>query len=130
MIHTRRIPAFHLMMMIRCSYAEIMNDDVFTLGSRHLSYAFRHSRLTHEDGSLSLNGLLNHGGTTRKIRQMNRQGHRKLKEIDETQIGRNMRSRNTAIVFMMPLAHICCNSNKSRVQIGYLTRNEFMNLAS
>ena len=26
---------------------------------------------------------------------------------------------------MMPLAHICCNSNKSRVQIGFLTRNEY-----
>ena len=98
-------------------YAEIMNNDMFTLGSKHLSYIFRHSRLTHEDGSLSLNELLSHGGATRKIRQMNRQGHRKLKEIDETQIGRNMRSRNTAIVFMMPLAQICCNSNKSRCKL-------------
>ena len=103
-------------------YAEIMNNDMFTLGSKHLSYIFRHNRLTHEDGSLSLNELLNHGGTTRKIRQVNRQGHRRLEEIDETQVSKNMKSRNTAITFLMPLAHICCNSNKSHVQIGFLTR--------
>jgi hypothetical protein len=30
-------------------------------GSRHLSYLFQHTKLTHEDGSLSLNEMLSHG---------------------------------------------------------------------
>lgn len=77
-------------------YVAIMNDIVFEPGSKHFSYVFRRSRLPHEDGSLCLNELFNHGGTTRKIREM-----------------------PWCIYVVIP-----CNSNKSRVQIGLLTRAE------
>ena len=78
-------------------YVAIMNDIVFEPGSKHFSYVFRRSRLPHEDGSLCLNELFNHGGTTRKIREMNSRGHKKLKTLDESQVGKNMRIRATAI---------------------------------
>lgn len=38
----------------------MLQDWFFENTSRHLSYMFRHSKIFHEDGSLSLNELLNH----------------------------------------------------------------------
>jgi hypothetical protein len=101
-------------------YATNVNDPVFELGSKPLSYVFRHSRLPHEDGSLSLNELFKHGGTTRKIQEMNNRGHKKFKTLGESQAGKNMKGRITAIMYMLPLAHICCNSNQS-----FLARAEY-----
>ena len=89
-------------------YAEAMHDPIFEVASRHLSYFFRHSWLTHSDGSLTLDARLNH-----------------MKEIDTDNISQAMRSRIPAIKSMLPLAHICCNSNKSRVMLGFLTRQEY-----
>ena len=60
-----------------------MNDPIFEIGSGHLAYVFRHSRhsrLIHQDGSLTLNVLLNHGQTGRKIRHMHNECHDRMKE--------------------------------------------------
>ena len=59
-------------------YNVALNDVPFQKGSKHVSYLFRHSLLPHVDGSLSLNELLNHHGTTRKLRQMRTKCHRSV----------------------------------------------------
>lgn len=99
-----------------------MNDPIFEIGSGHLAYVFRHSRLIHQDGSLTLNVLLNHGQAGRKIRHMYNECHDRMKEIDTDCIAMNVKSRIPAIKNLLPLAHICCNSNKSRVQVGFLNK--------
>ena len=57
-------------------------DYYFELGSRHLSYTFRHTYLLHEDGSLSLHELLYNQATARKIRAMYREGLQSLTQLD------------------------------------------------
>ena len=57
-------------------------DYYFELGSRHMSYIFRHTNLLHEDGSLSLHELLYHQATARKIRAMYREGLQSLIQLD------------------------------------------------
>ena len=57
-------------------------DYFYEMGSRHLSYLFRPTNLLHEDGSLSLNELLYHQGTARKIRAMYREGLQALTQLD------------------------------------------------
>ena len=81
--------------------------------------SFCHMKTDHL-GSLSLNEFFKHGGTTRKIREMNNRGHKKFKTLGVSQAGKNMRGRITAIMYMLPLAHICCNSNQS-----FLARAEY-----
>jgi len=81
-------------------HAEAMNDPIFEIGSGHLAYVFRHSRhsrLIHQDGSLTLNVLLNHGQTGRKIRHMHNECHDRMKEIDTDCIAMNVKSRIPAI---------------------------------
>lgn len=56
---------------------------------------------------------------------MHRDGHERLKEIETDRIAKKPQSRSSAIMHLMPLAHTCCNSNKSRVQIGFLTKAEY-----
>ena len=94
-------------------------------GSRHLSYLFRHTNLTHEDGSLSLNEMLSHGETARKIRAMHQQGHDKLRYVNEADIPAALRGRRDSISFLMPLAHVICDANKSRAMIGFLSTDNF-----
>ena len=100
-------------------------DYYFEMGSRHLSYLFRHTNLLHEDGSLSLNELLYHHGTARKIRSMYRECSRSLIKINEDEVPIRLRDRNNTMRFLMPLAHVVCDSNKSRAMIGYLTTDDF-----
>jgi len=100
-------------------------DYFFEMGSRHLSYLFRHTNLLHEDGSLSLNELLYHQGTARKIRAMYREGLRSLIKINEDEVPVSLRDRNNTMRFLMPLAHVVCDSNKSRAMVGYLTTDNF-----
>ena len=57
---------------------DALQDRWLEKGSRHLSYLFRHTKLTHEDGSVSLNEMLSHGEAARKIRGMNKKGHERL----------------------------------------------------
>ena len=94
-------------------------------GSRHLSYIFRHTNLLHEDGSLSLNEMLSHIETARKIRAMHKDGLQLLNQISVAEIPASLRSRNNTIRFLMPLAHVICDSNKSRAMVGFLTTDNF-----
>ena len=100
-------------------------DYFYEMGSRHLSYLFRHTNLLHEDGSLSLNELLYHQGTARKIRAMYREGLRSLININEDEVPVSLRDRNNTMRFLMPLAHVVCDSNKTRAMVGFLTTDNF-----
>ena len=100
-------------------------DYFFEMGSRHLSYAFRHMNLLHEDGSLSLHELLYHQGTARKIRAMYRDGLQALIQLDVGEVPISLRDRNNTMRFLMPLAHVVCDANKSRAMVGYLTTDNF-----
>ena len=53
-------------------------------GSKHFSYVFRHSLLPHEDGSLSLNELLNHRGSQVKLRSMRNHGPEILFSVNKS----------------------------------------------
>ena len=53
---------------IRRDHSEVGEDYSFYKASSHFSYAFRHSLLRHDDGSLSLNEIFNHVGSIRKIK--------------------------------------------------------------
>ena len=90
-------------------------------GSRHLSYIFRHTNLLHEDGSLSLNEMLSHSETARKIRAMYREGLQSLIQISVAEIPANLRGRNNTVRFLMPLAYVVCDANKYRAMVGFLT---------
>ena len=100
-------------------------DHYFEMASRHMSYIFRHTNLMHRDGSLSLHELLYHQGTARKIRSLYREGMRSLQIYDEDEISMRLRSRDNTIRFLMPLAHVICDSNKARAMIGYLSTDDF-----
>ena len=88
-------------------------------GSKHLSDLFRHTKLTPEDGSLC------HGETARKIRDMHKSGHAMLSQIDVGAVLAPLRGRNNTIRFLMPLAHVICDANKSRAMIGFLSTDNF-----
>ena len=107
-------------------HSEVGEDYAFHKASSHLTYIFRHTYLKHEDGSLSLNELFNHGMTMRKIKHC---GHRdadpRLTQLDEGRIKPSMKNKRDSIRFLLPLAHVLANSNKSRFQIGYHTRATF-----
>ena len=107
-------------------HSEVGEDHAFHKASSHLTYIFRHTYLKHEDGSLSLNELFNHGMTMRKIKHC---GHRdadpRLTQLDEGRIKPSMKNKRDSIRFLLPLAHVLANSNKSRFQIGYHTRATF-----
>ena len=79
----------------------------------------------HEDGSLSLNELLDHAETARKIRAMYRDGYQALNQIDVAAVPASLRGKNNTIRFLMPLAHVVCDANKSRAVIGFLTQDNF-----
>ena len=38
----------------------------------------------------------------------------------------NDKSRHAAVEFLLPAAHLCCNSNKSRCQVGYITEEDYV----
>ena len=100
-------------------------DYYFEMASRHLSYVFRHTNLTHEDGSLSLHEHLYHQGTARKIRSLNRGGLKSLQLFDEDEVPMSVKDRGNTMRFLMPLAHTICDSNKARAMIGFLTTETF-----
>ena len=105
-------------------YEQLINHEAFIKGSKHFTYVFRHSLLLHEDGSLSLNELLNHRGTQIKMRQMRSHGPTTMSRVDKSLV--KNKSRHSAIEFLLPLAHAICNSNKERVQIGYMEVGNFL----
>ena len=100
-------------------------DSHFEYASRHLSYGFRHTNLLHRDGSLSLHELLHHQGTARKIRSLYREGMKSLQIYDENEISMRLRDRGNTFSFLMPLAHVVCDSNKARAMIGYVSTEYF-----
>ena len=100
-------------------------DYHFEMASRHMSYIFRHTNLLHRDGSLSLHELLYHQGTARKIRSLYRDGMKSLQIYEEDEISMRLRSRDNTIRFLMPLAHVICDSNKARAMIGFLSTDDF-----
>jgi hypothetical protein len=81
--------------------------------------------LLHQDGSLSLHEMLNHGQTARKIRAMYQNCHDRLRWANEAEVPAALRGRMNSIKSLMPSAHVVCDSNKSRAMIGYLTQNNF-----
>ena len=104
---------------------DALQDRWLEKGSRHLSYLFQHTKLTHEDGPLSLNEMLTHGETARKIRTMHRECHENLSYVNLAGIPAPLRGRRNTISFLIPLAHVICDSNKSRSMIGFLTVDNF-----
>ena len=100
-------------------------DSHFETTSRHLSYLFRHRNLMHRDGSLSLHELISHPGTARKIRTLFREGKKFLQDFDPNELSMHIRSRENTVRFLMPLAHVICDSNKARAMIGYVTTEDF-----
>ena len=69
---------------------------------RHLSYIFRHADLVHEDGSLSVNELLDHAETARKIRAMYRDGY--IKHSIRSMLPQ---SRLLSVAKIMPFVFLC-----------------------
>ena len=104
-------------------YNEILNDEAYQRGSKHYSYLFRHSLLSHKDGSLSLNEMLHHRGTTQKLKHMRDNCDKRVLRVNKEEV--QNKSRHSAIEFLMPAAHLCCDSNKARCQIGYITEEEY-----
>ena len=100
-------------------------DSHFETMSRHLSYIFRHTKLMHRDGSLSLHELISHPGTARKIRALYREGRKFLQAFDQNELSMQVRRRENTVAFLMPLAHVICDSNKARAMIGYVTTEDF-----
>ena len=100
-------------------------DSHFETMSRHLSYIFRHTKLMHRDGSLSLHELISHPGTARKIRALYREGPKFLQDFDSNELSMQVRRRENTVTFLMPLAHVICDSNKARAMIGYVTTEDF-----
>ena len=100
-------------------------DHHYEMMSRHLSYIFRHTNLLHRDGSLSLHELINHQGTARKIRALYRDGPKNLQIFDEDEISMRLKDRGNTFRFLMPLAHVICDSNKARAMIGFMSTDDF-----
>ena len=100
-------------------------DSYFETTSRHLSYIFRHTNLMHLDGSLFLHELISHPGTARKIRTLYREGKKSLQRFDENEIIMRLRGRENTFRFLMPLAHVICDSNKARTMIGYVSAEDY-----
>ena len=100
-------------------------DSHYETMSRHLSYIFRHTKLMHRDGSLSLHELISHPGTARKIRTLYREGPKFLQDFDSNELSMQVRRRENTVTFLMPLAHVICDSNKARAMIGYVTTEDF-----
>ena len=48
-----------------------------------------------------------------------------LQIYDEDEISMRLRSRDNTIRFLMPLAHVICDSNKARAMIGFLSTDDF-----
>jgi hypothetical protein len=69
--------------------------------------------------------MLNHGQTARKIRAMFNNCHEQLKWVNEAEVPAALRGRTNSMRYPMPLAHVICDSNKSRAMIGFLTQNNF-----
>ena len=74
---------------------------------------------------LCIHELINHQGTARKIRALYRDGPKNLQIFDEDEIPMRLRDRGNTFRFLMPLAHVICDSNKARAMIGYMNVNEF-----
>ena len=100
-------------------------DNYFETTSCHLSYIFRHTNLMHRDGSFSLHELISHPGTARKIRTLFREGMKSLQNFDENEISMRLRGRENTFRFLMPLAHVICDSNKARAMIGYVSVEDY-----
>jgi hypothetical protein len=79
----------------------------------------------HRDGSLSLHELISHPGTARKIRTLFREGKKFLQEFDSNELSMFAKSRENTVRFLMPLAHVICDSNKARAMIGCVTADDF-----
>ena len=109
----------------KADHDSALADDQYEALSRHLSYIFRHTNLLHRDGPLSLHELLHHQGTARKIRSLYRKGMESLQYYDEDNISMRLRERGNTFRFLMPLAHVVCDSNKARAMIGYVSHDDF-----
>ena len=121
-IHVLR---YHGGVQTRRDHGEIGEDEHFVKLSSHFTYAFRHSYLKHSDGSLSLNEIFNHQNSIRKIKKVNNEGNKKLTSVDKAELRRSSQSKVASVRFLMPIAHVLCNSNKSRFQLGYHTKDTF-----
>ena len=68
--------------------------------------------------------MLHHCGTTQKLKHMRDNCDKRVLRVDEEEI--QVKSRHAAIEFLLPAAHLCCNSNKSRCQVGYITEEDYV----
>ena len=69
--------------------------------------------------------MLNHSETARKIRAMHKEGLQLPNQISVAEVPASLRSRNNTICFLMPLAHVIRDADKSRAMVGFLTTDNF-----
>jgi len=103
----------------------ILRDPNFVSAGKHLSYMMRHSNLWHEDGSLSLNELLAHARTAKKIQSMFKHSDSILKTVCLDDVPHRLRNRMGTFEFLMPFAHLICDSNKARCMVGFQPDEDF-----
>ena len=48
-----------------------------------------------------------------------------LQDFDVNEISMHLRDRQNTFRFLMPLAHVVCDSNKARAMIGYVSDEVF-----
>ena len=54
--------------------------------------------------------LISHPGTARKIRALYREGRKFLQAFDQNELSMQVRRRENTVAFLMPLAHVICDS--------------------
>ena len=68
--------------------------------------------------------MLHHRGTTQKLKNMRFDCDQRVLRVDKDEVQVN--SRHAVIEFSLPAAHLCCNSNKSRCQVRYITEEDYV----
>ena len=48
-----------------------------------------------------------------------------MQDFDPNELSMQVRRRENTVTFLMPLAHVICDSNKARAMIGYVTTEDF-----
>ena len=67
--------------------------------------------------------MLHHRGTTQKLKHMRDNCDKRVLRVGKEEV--QNKSRHAAIEFLLPAAHLCCDSNKSRCQVGYTTEEDY-----
>ena len=66
--------------------------------------------------------MLHHRGTTQKLKHMRDNCDQRVRRVDKDEV--QNKSRHLAIQFLLPA--VCCDSNKSRCQVGYIMEEGYV----